>query len=130
MSLDNQKDMLKKKCKKCKRGRYYEWHYLCDRGDYPLRCDNCDHETQRWVKKKMKKKKKKKLEDAGWTVTDVDGFLGKPLRETVVKRLLIDKEFKKGLEKEIIDAILREEYYMAHEMLKDLVEYKERREES
>jgi hypothetical protein len=47
--------------------------------------------------------------------------------ETVVKRLLIDKEFKKGLEKEIVDAILKEEYYMAHIMLKDLVEYKERR---
>ena len=121
------KDMLKKKCKKCKKGRYYEWSFYCDRGDEPLKCSECGHKTPRWIEKKMKKKKKKKLEDAGWTITDVDGFLGKPLRETVVKRLLIDKEFKKGLEKEIVDAILKEEYYMAHIMLKDLVEYKERR---
>ncbi len=78
----------------------------------------------------MKKKKKKKLEDAGWKVGDVDDFLGVRFGETVVKRLLIDKEFKKGLEKEIIDAILKEDYYMAHIMLKDLIEYKERREES
>jgi len=75
----------------------------------------------------MKSSKKQKLEDAGWKVGDVDDFLGVRFGETVVKRLLIDKEFKKGLEKEIIDAILREEYYMAHEMLKDLVEYKERK---
>tara|TARA_R100000951_G_scaffold70916_1_gene59829 strand:+ start:356 stop:592 length:237 start_codon:yes stop_codon:yes gene_type:complete len=78
----------------------------------------------------MDKKKKKKLEDAGWKVGDVDDFLGVRFGETVVKRLLIDKEFKKGLEKEIVDAILREEYFMAYEMLKDLMEYKERREGS
>ena len=78
----------------------------------------------------MDKKKKKKLEDAGWKVTDVDDFLGVRFGETVVERLLIDKEFKKGLEKEIVDAILREEYFMAYEMLKDLMEYKERREGS
>ena len=119
------KDMLKKKCKKCKKGRYCEWSSQAL--SEPLKCSECGHKTPRWTEKKMKKKKKKKLEDAGWTVTDIDGFLGKPLRETVVKRLLIDKEFKKGLEKEIIDAILKEEYYMAHIMLKDLVEYKERR---
>ncbi len=82
------------------------------------------------TKNTMKKKKKKKLEDAGWKVGDVDDFLGVRFGETVVKRLLIDKEFKKGLEKEIIDAILKEDYYMAHIMLKDLIEYKERREES
>lgn len=96
MSLDNKKDMLKKKCKKCKKGRYYEWSFYCDRGDglcEPLKCSECGHKTPRWIKKK-----KKKLEDA-----------------------------KKGLEKEIVDAILKEEYYMAHIMLKDLVEYKERR---
>ena len=135
--MDNKKDMLRKKCKKCKRGRYCEtgraWQthnglFYCDRGDEPLKCSECGHKTPRWIEKKMKKKKKKKLEDAGWTVTDVDGFLGKPLRETVVKRLLIDKEFKKGLEKEIVDTILEEDYYAAHLMLKDLVEYKERRE--
>tara|TARA_R110002167_G_scaffold281052_3_gene486519 strand:+ start:500 stop:682 length:183 start_codon:yes stop_codon:yes gene_type:complete len=56
--------------------------------------------------------------------------LGKSFKETVIQRLLRDKKFKKGLEKEIIDAILKEDYYMAHIMLKDLVEYKERREES
>ena len=95
MSLDNKKDMLKKKCKKCKKGKYYEWHYLCDRGDYPLRCGNCNHETQRWVEKKKKKKK-----------------------------------LKIALEKETIDAILKEDYYAAHIMLKDLVKYKERREGS
>ena len=78
----------------------------------------------------MDKKKKKKLEDAGWKVGDVDDFLGVRFGETVVERLLIDKEFKKGLEKEIVDAILREEYFMAYEMLKDLMEYKERREGS
>ena len=50
--------------------------------------------------------------------------------ETVIKRLLIDKEFKKVFEKEIVDAILREEYFMAYEMLKDLMDYKERREGS
>lgn len=72
----------------------------------------------------MDEKKKKKLEDAGWTVTDVAGVR---FGETVVKRLLIDKEFKKGLEKEIVDAILREEYFMAYEMLKDFMDYKERR---
>ncbi len=75
MSLDNQKDMLKKKCKKCKKGRYCEWSFYCDRGDEPLKCSKCGHKTPRWIQKKMKKKKKKKLEDAGWTVTDVDGFL-------------------------------------------------------
>ena len=125
MSLDNQKDMLKKKCKKCKKGRYCEWSFYCDRGDEPLKCSECGHKTPRWIQKKMKKKKK--LEDAGWTATDVDGFLGVSLKELVTQRLLRDKKFKKGLEKEIIDAILREEYYMAHIMLKDLVEYKERR---
>jgi hypothetical protein len=78
----------------------------------------------------MDEKKKKKLEDAGWTVTDVDDFLGVRFGETVVKRLLRDKKFKKGLEKEIVDAILREEYFMAYEMLKDLMDYKERREGS
>tara|TARA_R110000824_G_scaffold75688_1_gene191901 strand:- start:653 stop:889 length:237 start_codon:yes stop_codon:yes gene_type:complete len=78
----------------------------------------------------MKSSKKKKLEDAGWKVGDVDDFLGVRFGETVVKRLLRDKKFKKGLEKEIIDAILKEDYYMAHIMLKDLIEYKERREES
>jgi len=75
----------------------------------------------------MDEKKKKKLEDAGWKIGDVDDFLGVRFGETVVKRLLRDKKFKKGLEKEIVDAILKEEYYMAHIMLKDLVEYKERR---
>lgn len=128
MSLDNKKDMLKKKCKKCKKGRYYEWSFYCDRGDglcEPLKCSECGHKTPRWIKKKMKKKKK--LEDAGWTVTDVDDFLGVRFGETVVKRLLIDKEFKKVFEKEIVDAILREEYFMAYEMLKDLMDYKERR---
>ncbi len=128
MSLDNQKDMLKKKCKKCKKGRYCEWSFYCDRGDEPLKCSKCGHKTPRWIQKKMKKKKKKKLEDAGWKVGDVDDFLGVRFPfDTEVKRLLIDKEFKKGLEKEIVDAILREEYYMAHIMLKDLIEYKERR---
>ena len=78
----------------------------------------------------MKSSKKKKLEDAGWKVGDVDDFLGVRFGETVVKRLLRDKKFKKGLEKEIIDAILKEDYYMAHIMLKDLIEYKERREGS
>lgn len=72
----------------------------------------------------MDEKKKKKLEDAGWTVADVAGVR---FGEAVVKRLLIDKEFKKGLEKEIVDAILREEYFMAYEMLKDFMDYKERR---
>ena len=47
-------------------------------------------------------------------------------KETVIRRLLKDKEFKEGLEKEIIDSILKEEYYTALTMLKDLVEYKER----
>jgi len=112
MSLGNEKDMLKKKCKKCKKGRYYEWHFLCDRGDYPLRCGNCDHETQRWVEKKKKKK------------------LTQPFKETVIERLLKDKKFKQHLEIEITDAILKENYYMAHIMLKYLVEYKEKRDES
>lgn len=48
-------------------------------------------------------------------------------KETVITRLLKDKEFKEGLEKEIIDSILKEEYYAAHIMLKELIEYKERR---
>jgi hypothetical protein len=109
MSLDNKKDMLKKKCKKCKKGKYYEWHYLCDRGDYPLRCGNCDHETQRWVEKKKKKK------------------LTQPFKETIIQRLLTDKKFKSGLEEAVIDTILEGDYYAAHLMLKDLVKYKERK---
>ena len=54
-------------------------------------------------------------------------MITQPFKETVVERLLRDKKFKKGLEKEIVDAILREDYYVAHIMLKDLVEYKERK---
>ena len=122
MSLDNKKDMLKKKCKKCKRGRYCEtgraWQthnglFYCDRGDEPLKCSECGHKTPRWIEKKMKKKK-----------------LTHPFKETIIQRLLTDKKFKIGLEKAVIDTILEEDYYVAHLMLKDLVEYKERREET
>ena len=117
MSLDNQKDMLKKKCKKCKRGRYCEtgraWQthnglFYCDRGDEPLKCSECGHKTPRWIEKKMK--------------------LTRPFKETIIQRLLTDKKFKIGLEEAVIDTILEEDYYAAHLMLKDLVEYKERRE--
>ena len=78
----------------------------------------------------MDKKKKKKLEDAGWKIGDVDDFLGKPFKETIIQRLLTDKKFKIGIEKAVIDTILEEDYYAAHIMLKDLVKYKERREET
>jgi hypothetical protein len=49
----------------------------------------------------------------------------KPFKETVLKRLEKDEEFRKGLEQEIITAIEAENYYLAHIMLRDLVEYKE-----
>jgi hypothetical protein len=78
----------------------------------------------------MDKKKKKKLEDAGWKIGDVDDFLGKPFKETIIQRLLTDKKFKIGIEEAVIDTILEEDYYAAHLMLKDLVKYKERREET
>ena len=134
MSLDNKKDMLKKKCKKCKKGKYYEWHFLCDRGDYPLRCGNCDHETQRWVEKKKKKKAKTGIQGLRYFGSSFESFYDteienptKPFKETVVERLLKDKKFKQHLEIEISDAILKGDYYAAHIMLKDLVEYKERK---
>ena len=107
--MGNKKDMLKKKCKKCKEGKYYLW-WSCD--ENTLRCWDWDHETQRWVEKKKKKK------------------LTHPFKETIIQRLLTNKKFKIGLEKAIIDTILEEDYYVAHLMLKDLVEYKERREET
>jgi hypothetical protein len=75
----------------------------------------------------MDKKKKKKLEDAGWKIGDVDDFLGKPFKETIIQRLLTDKKFKSGLEEAVIDTILEGDYYAAHLMLKDLVKYKERK---
>ena len=118
MSLDNKKDMLNKKCKKCKKGKYHGrrgWDWgEAEFYAHPLRCGNCDHETQRWVEKKKKKKKK----------------LTRPFKETIIQRLLTDKKFKIGIEEAVIDTILEEDYYAAHLMLKDLVKYKERREET
>ena len=64
------KDMLKKKCKKCKKGRYYEWSFYCDRGDEPLKCSECGHKTPRWIEKK-KKKKKKKLKGVSMTEQEI-----------------------------------------------------------
>lgn len=41
-------DMLGKKCVKCKKGKYYEWSFYCDRGDEPLACTKCDHKIARY----------------------------------------------------------------------------------
>ena len=49
-------DMLGKKCRKCKIGRYREWSFWCDRGDEPLKCSKCGHKKKRWTEEKDKKK--------------------------------------------------------------------------
>ena len=41
-------DMLDNKCVKCKKGKYYEWSFYCDRGDEPLACTKCDHKIARY----------------------------------------------------------------------------------
>ena len=48
-------DMLDKKCVKCKKGKYYEWSFYCDRGDEPLACTKCDHKIARYPDDEKKK---------------------------------------------------------------------------
>lgn len=50
-------DMLGKKCVKCKKGKYYEWSFYCDRGDEPLACTKCDHKIARYPDDEKEKEK-------------------------------------------------------------------------
>jgi hypothetical protein len=50
-------DMLYKKCVECKKGKYYEWSFYCDRGDEPLACTKCNHKIARYPDDEKEKEK-------------------------------------------------------------------------
>ena len=61
MAISN--DMLDKKCRKCKKGRYIETSYWCDAAGDPLSCSKCGHTKQRWTETKEKTKKREEISE-------------------------------------------------------------------